>query len=484
MKYTFLCLLACIVSLQFSLDASADQFQAGAATSNITPPLGKSIVGGFAPFPSTHVHDELHARCLVLDDGKTRLALVVCDLLGIHRIVSDEARKLIQEGSGIPPERVFISGTHTHSASSALGQDRFKHEQKLDEYQLFIAQRIADGVKCAVNNLRPAQIAFGTAEAPEHVFNRRWHMKPGTVPVNPFGTVDMVKMNPAAGSENLTEPAGPTDPTISFIALREAGGESSNRPISVFTAYSLHYVGGVGGGHISADYFGMYCEQLKKLLGAEQQDPPFVALMANGTSGDINNINFRTPRPRAKAYEQMRHVAHDVAAKVHAAMTKLEYKSEISLDARYRELEVKYRHPTDDELAWAKETLARGKPADGKTDLSYIYAERAMRMADHPDTVKLPLQVLRIGDVGVGTMPCEVFCEIGLEFKDRSPLKPAFMASLNHGYYGYLPTPRHHKLGGYETWLGTNRLEPQASEKMLDALVEMATELKTAREKK
>src|SRR5687768_6583486 len=228
------------------------ELQAGAATSNITPPLGKSIVGGFAPYPSKHVHDELHARCLVLDDGKTRLALVVCDLLGIHRIVSDEARKLIQEGSGIPPERVFISGTHTHSASSALGQDRFKHEQTLDEYQLFVAQRIADGVKCAINNLRPAEIAFGTAEAPEHVFNRRWHMKPGTAPDNPFGTVDMVKMNPPAGGENLIEPAGPTDPTISFIALREAGDDSRGRPISVFTAYSLHYVGGVGGGHISA----------------------------------------------------------------------------------------------------------------------------------------------------------------------------------------------------------------------------------------
>src|SRR6266850_1659984 len=82
-----------------ALPASAQSFQAGAATSNITPPLGMNVVGGFAPSPSTHVHDELHARCLVLDDGKTRLALVVCDLLGLHRLVSDEARKLIAERS-------------------------------------------------------------------------------------------------------------------------------------------------------------------------------------------------------------------------------------------------------------------------------------------------------------------------------------------------------------------------------------------------
>jgi hypothetical protein len=42
---------------------------------------------------------------------------------------------------------------------------------------------------------------------------------------------------------------------------------------------------------------------------------------------------------------------------------------------------------------------------------------------------------------------------------------------------GYLPTPRHHDLGGYETWLSTNRLERDASVKMLDALVEMTKEL-------
>ena len=48
-----------------------------------------------------------------------------------------------------------------------------------------------------------------------------------------------------------------------------------------------------------------------------------------------------------------------------------------------------------------------------------------------------------------GTMQCEVFCEIGLEFKRRSAQQPAFMVELNHGYFGYLTTPRQHKLGGY-----------------------------------
>src|SRR5690349_18494957 len=103
---------------------AAESFRAGAATSNITPDLGSMIIGNFVPIPATAVHDELHARCLVLDDGKTKLAFVVCDLLGLHRSVSVEARRLVEEATGIPPSHVLISGTHTHSAASALGDSR------------------------------------------------------------------------------------------------------------------------------------------------------------------------------------------------------------------------------------------------------------------------------------------------------------------------------------------------------------------------
>lgn len=447
---------------------------AGAATSDITPPLGGDIIGGFLPIVSKHIHDPLHARCLVLDDGKTRLALVVCDLLGIHRMVSDEARREIAERVSIPRKNVLICATHTHSACSALGDDRFKYDQQMDEYQRFVARRIADGVACAVNNLRPAEVAFVKVDAPEHVFNRRWFMRPGTIGSNPFGGSDLVKMNPEAGSPNLLDPAGPTDPVVSVISVRGQDG----RPISVFAAYSLHYVGGVGPGHISADYFGMFCDELARLSDVEQLDPPFVAMLANGTSGDVNNINFRQPRPPKPPYGQMRAVAHDVAQKVHQALSGASYSCDITLEARYREPPIGWRVPDDEQLAWAKKTLADNPSTPGKANLSAIYAERTLRMADYPEKMPLPLQVLRIGDVCVGTMPTEVFCEIGLEFKQRSPFPNSFMVSIAHGYFGYLPTPRQHEFGGYETWLGTNRLEKHASEKMLTELLEMAGELK------
>jgi neutral ceramidase len=471
--------LSLVVLLSFVAPAQADDkglLRAGAAASNITPPIGLPIIGGFVPVPSTHIHDELNARCLVLDDGKQKIALVVCDLLALSVSVSEEARRLIESTTGILPSHVLISATHTHSASGALGQNRFQNDAAPDDYQKFVATRIADGVRRACNTLRPAELAFGQVDIPEHLNNRRWFMRPGTMPENPFGdAADLVKMNPPAGSPNLLEPAGPIDPQASFLAVREPDG----KPISVWAAYSLHYVGAPGEKMISADYYGVFCDELAHLLEADRLDPPFVAAMANGTSGDINNINFRNPRPRKPPFEQTRYVAKDVAAKIQGAMQGLKYRRDVTLDARYREAPVVWRRPTAEQVAWAKKTRADPQSAPNRT-ISPVYAERFLKLAEYPETGTVPVQVLRIGEVCIGTLPCEVFAETGLEFKRRSPLKPAFLVELSHGSFGYLPTPRQFDLGGYETWLGTSRLERTTSEKLMAQLLEMATEMKTA----
>ena len=451
--------------------------RAGAATSVITPELGLPIVGGFTPFPAEHIHDELHARCLVLDDGKSKVALVVCDLLGIHRSVILEAKRLIEAELSIPPDHVMVSATHTHSATTALGPVNprvYSSDVDLSDYERFVARRIADGVRRSVNLLRPAEIAFGTVEVPDHVFNRRWFLKEGTMPANPFGsTAEKVKMNPGAGADNLVEPAGPIDPTVSFIALREPGGAM----ISLLSAYSLHYVGGVGQAHVSADYYGYYSRGVERRLGEESQDPPMVAMMANGTSGDINNINFKEPRGPKKPYEQMRYVAEDLAEKVTAALATAEWSTTAALDARYRELDVKWRAIDENLLKWARETEASAPKIGDKAVLPLAYAGRLQRLAKASPETKFPVQILRIGDVCIGTSPCETFAETGMEFRNRSPFKKSFMIELANGYYGYMPTPRHFELGGYETWPGTNNVEAQASVKVMDALLGMAAEI-------
>lgn len=161
------CLLAVSVGAQ---PPGEKPLLAGAAASNITPWLGDGLVGNFGtPPPAKHIHDELHARCFVLDDGTTRIALVVCDNIYISREVLDDAKRQITEATGMPADRMLISGTHTHSSVSARWKNPLQPEKEFTEYQRFVAHRIADGVRCAINSLRPARVAWGTVDLPGQV---------------------------------------------------------------------------------------------------------------------------------------------------------------------------------------------------------------------------------------------------------------------------------------------------------------------------
>ena len=454
---------------------AADTFRAGASKGNITPELGGKIVGGFKPFPATHVHDELWVRALALDDGKTRVAFAVCDLIGISQDVSDMARRLVQEETGLSAGNILVSAVHTHSATSARGnRDLFAANPEMDAYQKFVARRIADTVRCAINNLAPARIAWGTASEPRHVFNRRWHMKPGTVPMTPLGgTNDTVQFNPGHRNPNLVKPAGPTDPEICFFALQTPEG----KPVALFANYSLHYVGGVRGADISADYFEVFNDRIQQLLGADRQDPPFISILSNGTSGDINNIDFSKEPQKLPPYAKMRIVANDVAEKVHAAYKELKWRDHATLGAAFEEIELQLRRPTPEQLAYAKAFLAEQTESSKPKPMQMVYAKRIMEHDRVPATWKFPLQAFRLGDVGIVSIPFEVFSEIGLEFKQRAPFKPSFTVELANGCYGYLPPPRQHALGGYETWLGSNRVEIDASTKIVDRLLGMLTRL-------
>lgn len=450
--------------------APAKVFRAGAAISNITPPLGIGMrAGGFESNISSHVHDELNARCLVLDDGTTRIAFIICDLTVIDREIFDEAKRLIKEATGLPVENIVGAATHTHSAANIRASHAHRMTYPLREYEQFLARRMADGVRRAINQLEPARIAWGQTSLPGQVFNRRWLMNPSKDLRNPFGGMDRARMNPPAGSKDLIEPAGPTDPGVGFLSVQAING----RPIALLANYSLHYVGGNGPREFSADYFGAFAGRMEELLGAARLDPPFVGILSNGTSGDINNIDYRKKQERLPHYQKIRAVAGELADKIQEASRGLKFQDWVELKVGFRELELATRRPTPEQIAWAERMLSQAGGSVPYHIHEKIYAGRTMLMAAYPERINFPLHALRIGDLAIFTVPVEAFAEIGLTLKEKSPYRSTFTIGLANGYFGYLPTPRHHELGGYETWLGTNRMEPQASTKMVDALLEL-----------
>ncbi len=440
----------------------AAEFRAGAAVGDITPTKWPVfLVGSFSERGAEKAWDPLNASALVLNDGKTRLAIVIVDSCLVPRTLFDEVKQQASEVTDIRPDHMLMAATHTHSAPASL--DRL-FAKASDEYLKVLKRGIIEAIKQANENLEPAEVGWGQVDVPEHVHNRRWHMKPGGIVPNPFGeTTDQVRMNPPRGRGLLDRPAGPTDPQVSFVSVRAKGG----RPIALLANYSLHYVGGVPAGGVSADYFGEFARQIKKRIAPEEDDsrPPFVGIMSNGTSGDINNINFRNPQPRKKPFEQIRYVASSVADEILQVYKKTKHRESITLAMAERELTLDVRKPTAEQLTRAKRFLA--EPDESKLPRrAKAYAEFAVRLADMPPTEDIILQAIRIGDVGISSIPCEVFAEIGLDIKERSPLKTTFTIELANGWNRYLPTPRQHRLGGYETWLGTNMLEIQASEKI------------------
>lgn len=468
-------LAAAIVPFTATAQDKAERvFKAGAAMSNITPPLGMEIVGNFAPRPiAAHVHDELHARCLVLDDGATRLAFVVADTISLARDVWDEAKQKIEAATGIPAANMMFSGTHTHSSVSALTNP----DPSLN-YRQFIISRVVDGVRRAVSNLEPARIAWGAGKVPQHVFNRRWKLKDGMTNPNPFGGLDRAVMNPGSLLRpRLAGPAGPTNPEVYCLSVQAADG----RQLALMANYWLHYVGGVPREHLSADYFGEFCRVIEKALNTQGQHPPCVGILANGPCGDVNNNDYsgKTPAVKREPYEKIKLVAGDLAAEVLRVRERLHHQDWVPLKAAVEDLALTVRRPTPAMIQWAEAVLAKPKDTAPVHRLEQPYAERTLAARDaKPDTVSCVMQAFRIGDLGIAAIPFEVFTEIGLEIKSRSPFKDTFTIELANGSNGYLPTPAQHELGGYETWLGTNRVERGASVKITAKILDLLGRVK------
>jgi hypothetical protein len=470
MKLMSVLLLAIAASTCAAFEPAS--LQAGAAAVDITPqefPL--NLPGGFNANMAERAHDPLHARALVLSDSTTTLAIVVVDNLGLAREVADEAKAMAAKQCGIAAENIMLAATHTHSAppSSAQGP-----AGPAAAYRKQLLAGIAESIVRAHANQRPVAVGHAAEPLPDEVFNRRWFLKPGKMPLNPFGQLDQVKMNPGTSAEVLDRPAGPTDPDVTILAVRD---QKTRKPVALLASYSLHYVGGVPRGEVSADYFGEFARLMPSRLRAGED---FVAMLCNGTSGDINNIPFLVNRPPREPYEQIRIVARKTADTAWRAWKGIgDYQQDAPLDMVQRQIVLRRRRPTAEQIARAKKIVAMTDEAEVAKlpRLAQAYARRTLALAQADEPLEVQLQAIRIGDLAVCTIPFETFVEIGLELKRRSPFDRTMVVGIANGSHGYLPTPEQHRLGGYETWLGTSRVQLDASVIITNELLGMLDEL-------
>jgi len=458
------------VGAEASASAAKKTFRAGAYAIDVTPQKLPVIVnGGMTERTTSTVTDPLYARCLVLDDGATQLVIAVVDNCVIPRALLDQAKAQAEKATGIPAGHMLISATHCHSAPSVFGALGSGCDEA---YAAYLPGKIAEGIAKAHKNLAPARIGWAVGKDPENVFCRRFLMKPGTAPTNPFSgtTNDQAQMNPGYQNPNAIRRTGPADTDVSVISVQSPTG----RPIAVLGNYSTHYAGAPG---LSADYFGVFCKRIGELIGAQPGDPPFVGLMTNGTSGDANCCDFVNPPRKFDRFT----VGEDVAQAAFAAYKTIQHYDWAPLVVEEKLLELGVRMPKPEEVAAAKEFLAKVDNRKPRT-VPEVYARETILLSELPPTRELKLQAVRIGDLGIAAMPNEVFGSTGLAIKEKSPLRPTINIELANGYFGYIPPPDQFPLGGYTTWRARSScLEVQAEPKIMAGVLELLQKVASQR---
>jgi hypothetical protein len=393
----------------------------------------------------------------------------VVDSCVIPRALLDKAKELARASSGIPVDRMLISATHTHSAPSvaaALGSD------VQADYAELLPAGIARAIELANANSAPARIGWGVGQDPKNVFCRRYLMKPGTALTNRFGGTanDRAQMNPGYLNPNAVERTGPVDADVSVLSVQTPDG----RPIALLANYSTHYAGSPA---VSADYFGVFCEKIAQLIGAEGREPAFVALMSNGTSGDANCCDFNHA---ARKFDRFT-VGEDVAHAAYEAYRTIRYHDWAPLVMQQRLLTLGVRMPSQEEVAAAKQFLAT---FEGRKPRNWneVYARETVLLDQMPPTRELKLQAIRIGELGITAMPAEVFGITGLTIKQKSPLRPTFNIELANGWDGYIPPPKQFELGGYTTWRARSScLEIEAEPKITAGVLELLGQVADSR---
>ena len=149
--------------------------KAGFGTADITPTPPVFLAGfGARNKPAEEVAEPLEARAVYLDDGRTRLCLIVCDLLGMSHDISRPIREHVASALGLGMESVMIACTHTHHAPSAMAGTERLGWPTPEGFIALVRDGCVEAAEHARDNAADAQLSFGRFALPDGFgFNRR-----------------------------------------------------------------------------------------------------------------------------------------------------------------------------------------------------------------------------------------------------------------------------------------------------------------------
>lgn len=444
----------------------------GLGRADLTPPLGTSLAGYFEDRHSTGVHDPLLCKSLYLGADGGYLRVTACDLIAMDSPTVRSAEE--QAGAAIGPEaQSLVCCTHTHLGPAVVS---VFSPPRAQDYAAGLPQLVAQAMRAAASAPHEAELAIGVSEAHGIAFNRRYHMRDGSV-----------RMNPGTGNPDIVKPAGPIDPQVLVLVARGASG----RPRALLVNFALH-LDTIGGDVVSADYPAFLAANVREALGEDVE-----TVFANGAFGDINHINV-SDRNQPRGFAMPEHIGRVLADAVLRAYESAQPVPKLAVRAARKVVPLPAREIREDMLEQGRlvqlVTDPNADPAERRqaaerlgTDAPDIRArtyakEWQLLAARNGRPFDADVRVACLGpEVALVGLPSETFCELGLAIKRNSPFAHTFVISLANGYVGYVATARGYAEGSYETTPArSSPVAPGSGEMMADAAVALLDEVRAA----
>lgn len=444
-----------IVMLTGCATREAPKIKVGVAEKVITPPIGTPMAGYARKGVSTGVHDDLYARALVIEDSEGETVALVT--LGIINLYGTDRMNAIRQGvsqqTGIPEHNIVVSCTHTHSGPSIGAAS--------DEYQKSLIDTTVATIVEAWETRVPGRIGIGSVEALEVGRNDRrmeyggLHPDPETAIIkveNASGKLMGVAFNFGCHPSTLdlhnlefTEDW----PYYAITGIKESVGED------VWVAYYQSAQGDVKVGY-TAELSAVGAEMPIRnfwyagVKGSQMAGYVMDALPGITVSGDLTvAAAWGTHEyPLRESYP----ITHDEAVKRDEAAK-----------ARLAAMEAEADR-------YGKRVLDHARVDVFLTGLA-VGCSRWVEEHPNPDPLVMEQQAVRIGDAVFATFPNEVFSEIGLAVKDRSPVEKTFIIGLASGHGGYIPTAAEYREGGYASDM--TRFSPKCEDVVVNSALEL-----------
>lgn len=394
------------------------KLKVGIGTADITPPLGAEMIGYYYPRRAKAVHDPLTAKAVIFDDGQTRAALIVCDSAHFDRKSVAAVRSNLAGLNIVSPDRIILCASHTHTGPGITAG-----------YLKILTKGIGQALRRAEKSMAPATFRRQTADIHGLFFNRRYFMKNGEVVTNPG------KCNP-----DVVRPAGPV--------FKEADVLWIDFPASGLSWAIVNVAGHpdtVGGEKISADY-PYFIE--KTLRNRSRRIAGII--YTNAPCGDINHWDIHDPSPQ-RGIKEAKRIGQNIGKAIADGMKRAKPIAIGRLTTAKETINLPYINVTVADIKRARAILKRPYPPGVDFTMEVVEAQKIIRAARLKDKNRpITITAMGLGALAFVGMPAELFAELGMEIRKKSPFETTFIHDLAFAPVGYIAPAKAWREGGYE----------------------------------